>query len=234
MSLASRGAEVAEGAASSSHAAQRRRRHRRNGSFGSLGYPAAQPDCAPCQTADTGNLNEADADADAHAHIAQRRCGHSERTPRLSSAADPKSLPGISAGAPANAAGLQTSASAEEEPAGRSVDAIGAAHTRDSAATELPDTWVSALHSTDSTDALSEAIESLEGPAGASESSRPLAGTHDRDGCLHNMPSAQAASSLSAKQRKSLTHQHRCADSHQLPAKIPFWPWASYHSTCHV
>ena len=43
MSLASRGAEAAEGAASSSHAAQRRRRHCRNGSFGSLGYPAPQP-----------------------------------------------------------------------------------------------------------------------------------------------------------------------------------------------
>ena len=211
MSLASRGAEAAEGAASSSHAAQRRRRHRRNGSFGSLGYPAAQPDLAPCPTAATGNFGDPDADAqaDAHAQIALRHSGHSERTPKPSSAVDPESLPGVSAGAPAEAAGLQTGVSADGELAGQSADANQGAHARDSAATELPDIWVSALHSTDSLDALSEAIESLEGPAGAPESSRPLAGMDDRDACSHNRSSAQAASSLSAKQRKSLTNQHR-------------------------
>ena len=213
MSLASRGAEAAEGAASSSHAAQRRRRHRRNGSFGSLGYPAAQPDPAPCQAAATGNLSDPDADAhaDAHAQIALRHSGDSERTPKLSSAAGPESLPGVSAGVPVEAAGLQTVVSAEGESAGRSADANGGAHARDSAATELPDMWVSALHSTDSMDALSEAIGSLEGPAGAPESSRPPAGMDDRDACLHTWSSAQAASSLSAKQRKPLSHEHRCA-----------------------
>ena len=212
MSLASRGAEAAEGAASSSHAAQRRRRHRRNGSFGSSGYPAAQPDCAPCQAAATGNLSDADADghADAHAQIALRHSGLSERTPKPSSTVDPQSLPGASAGAPAQAAGLQTGVSAEGESVEQSTDADGGAHARDSAAAELPETWVAALHSTDSMDALSEAIESLEGPAGAPESSRPLTGTDDRDDSLHNRSSAQAASSLSAKQRKSLTDQHRC------------------------
>ena len=212
-SLASRGAEAAEGAAPSSHAAQRRRRHRRNGSFVSLGYPAAQPDPAPCRAAAAGNLSDADADAhaDAHAQIALRHSSHSERTPKSSSAVDRKTLPGISAGAPVEAAGLQTVVSAGGEAAGPSVDAMGGAHARDSAATELPDTWVSALHSTDSMDVLSEAIESLDGPAGAPESSRPLAGMVDRDAFSHNRSSAQAASSLSAKQRKSLTHQHRCA-----------------------
>ena len=201
------------GAASSSHAAQRRRRHRRNGSFGSLGYPAAQPDLAPCQAAATGNLSDPDADAqaDAHAQIALCHSGHSERTPKLSSAVDRETLPGISAGAPAEAAGLQTVVSAEGQAAGPSVDAMGGAHARDSAATELPDTWVSALHSTDSMDALSEAIESLAGLAGAPESSRPLAGMEDRGESLHNRFSAQAASSVSAKERKSLSHQHRCA-----------------------
>ena len=45
----------------------RRRRHRRNGSFGSSGYPAAQPACAPCQPAVTGSLSPADAEADTDA-----------------------------------------------------------------------------------------------------------------------------------------------------------------------
>ena len=221
ISLASRGAEAAEGAASSSHAAQRRRRHRRSGSFGSSGYPAAQP--TPCQAAGTGDLSLAGADA--HAHIALRRSGHSaspERTPKLSSVVDPMSVPGVSAGAPVEAVGLQTLVSAEPESAGGTSDATGGAPARDSAATELPETWVSALHSTDSMDALSEAIESLEGPAGPPESSRPPAGMDDSDACLYTGSSAQAASSPSAKQHKSLTHQHRCAIPHQLACQLLF------------
>ena len=97
---------------------------------------------------------------------------------------------------------------------------LAGAHTRDSAATELPETWVSALHSTDSMDALSDAVESLEGPAEAPESSRPLAGSDNKGACSCAGSSVEAVPSVSAKQQKAVNSPAQVCCLKQLACQL--------------
>jgi len=128
--------------------ASRRRRHRRNGSFGSLGYPAALSALSPRNAASRSMLAAAGAlDEPFDQHDASESSAASRSKPGSSLDL------GDSASGRLEAALLQADAGGEpdqHQSLRPSFEREDRAHARDSTATELPKEWVTALHSMDS------------------------------------------------------------------------------------
>lgn len=146
-------------AAAGQAAAPRRRRHRRLGSFGSLGYPAAQAGgLSPRHPASRGGHLGA---AETHTRIAP--LGSMLETPaatlqcepsRSIDQAKPECTPSMTA-VQEGASGV----SGQPGPAGQGLhEANHLEQLRDSTATELPEEWVTALHSAGSSGAPAQAL----------------------------------------------------------------------------
>ena len=187
--------DVADSASTATHVSSRRRRHRRNGSFGSLGYPAAQTAQSPPQhAASTAALAAAEAVNELDA-------------PESSAASRSKtgsSLDAVDAGPeqvqPSRQGdGVQAEAAtwpAQHDSSRASLERGDRANPRDSAATELPEEWVTALHSLDSSEAVSQPI------SGTSEAHAASTGSG-------NGP-ALALKARSYERRSSLRNRYTC------------------------
>ena len=151
------GLEIPDSASVASHVASRRRRHRRNGSFGSMGYPAALPAHPSHQhTASRGALAAATA-------LNERDAPESSAASRShpGSSLDPAELGPVQAEPPREADVVQADAMvqpARHDSSRASLERGDRPHPRDSTATELPEEWVTALHSLDSSKAASQPV----------------------------------------------------------------------------
>ena len=151
-----------DSASAASHVASRRRRHRRNGSFGSVGYPAALPaHPRPQQAASRGALAAVNA-------LNERDAPESSAASRSQpgSSFDPVESGPLQAEPPGQADAVQAGATvqpAQHDSSTASFEGGVRAQPQDSTATELPEEWVTALHSLDSSEAASQPI------SGASE-----------------------------------------------------------------
>ena len=134
------------------HVVSRRRRHRRNGSFGSMGYPAALTAHPSAQhPGNRGALATANFPAE---HNAPESSAASPSKP--GSSFDPEEPGPVQAEPPIQRDRVPADAAArpaQHDPSRASLGRGECAHPRDSAATELPEEWVTALHSLDSREA---------------------------------------------------------------------------------
>ena len=162
--------EIPDSISTATHVSSRRRRHRRNGSFGSLGYPAAPTAQSPPYHATTAALAAADAIDE---HNAPESSAASRSKP--GSSLDAVEAGPIQAEPPTQLDGAQVDAAtwpAQHDSSRASFERGDQANPRDSAATELPEEWVTALHSLDSSEAASQPISGTSEAHAASTGSR--------------------------------------------------------------
>lgn len=207
--------ETPDLASTATHVASRRRRHRRNASFGSMGYPAAlNAHPSSRHPGDRGPLVAAEATAEDNA---PESSAASRSKP--GSSLDPEESQPVQAEPPRQADVVHAGAAAQpaqHDSSRVSVERGERVGPRDSAATELPEEWVTALHSLDSSEATSLPINGTSEACALSTSSgsrpasdrqaRPCEGKSSlprspsdlkhRYFCLYDIPSRMGSGAL--------------------------------------
>ena len=183
--------EIPDSVSTATHVSSRRRRHRRNGSFGSLGYPAAQTAQSPLQhAASTAALAAAEAidEQDAPESSAASRSKPGSSLDALEAGPEQAELPRQTQALQADAAAWPP----QHDSSRASFERGDHTNPRDSAATELPEEWVTALHSLDSSEAASQPIsgnsEAHAASTGSGNGPAPVlkARTHESRSSLRN------------------------------------------------